>query len=223
MVLGSAFFEIYCSNWNIVLEVGSMDINGSLRSTCPSGVQYLGIDVEHGKSVDLVVQVGKPLPLRDNFADAIVSSSQFEHDDFFWETFVEFARVVRPGGFIYINAPSNGTYHRHPSDNWRFFPDCGQALARWARKQGHDIDLVESFIADKRKDIWNDFVAIFRVGPSNATLPDKRLSDIFPSRNVWKLGAVMPDRQSGNTEDIDLINSMKVQISALQNKESVSW
>lgn len=219
MAIGSAFFDVYCSNWKTVLELGSMNVNGSLRSACPSSVQYLGMDVEHGKSVDIVVKVGEPLPLRDDFADAIISSSQLEHDDFFWETFLEFARVVRPGGFIYIDAPSNGLYHRYPNDNWRFYPDCGHVLARWARKHGHNVELIESFVADKNKDVWNDFVAVFRVGPTEATLPDRALSDMFPSRNVWKLGAIAPERVSGEVEDISLINSLKKQVSALQTAQ----
>lgn len=219
MEIGSAFFDVYCSNWKIVLELGSMDVNGSLRASCPAGVQYLGMDVEHGKSVDLIVKVGEQLPLRSDIADAIISSSQLEHDDFFWETFLEFARVVRPGGFIYINAPSNGVYHRYPNDNWRFYPDCGHVLARWARKHGHDIVLVESFVADKKNDVWNDFVAIFRVGPTDVALPDKRLSDIFPSRNVWKFGAIAPDRVTRDVEDISLIKSLRKQVTALEEKQ----
>lgn len=222
MALGGAFFETYCSDWKTVLELGSMDVNGSLRTLCPPGVLYLGMDVQHGRSVDLVVKVGEPLPVRDDFADAILSSSQLEHDDFFWETFLEFVRVVRPGGFIYINAPSNGAYHRYPNDNWRFYPDCGHVLANWARKHGHDIDLVESFVADKEGDVWNDFVAVFRVGPSNKDLPIKRLSDMFRSRNIWRLGAEAPDRISGATEDMALMDALKREIAKLQGESAIA-
>jgi hypothetical protein len=44
------------------------------------------------------------------------------------------ARVVKSGGFIYLNAPSNGYVHNHPLDIWRFYPDAGIALEKWAKK-----------------------------------------------------------------------------------------
>lgn len=49
-------------------------------------------------------------------------------------TFLEYARVIKPGGMIYINAPSNGDYHRYPDDNWRFYPDCGRVLKNGLRR-----------------------------------------------------------------------------------------
>lgn len=202
MAIGTAFLSAYCKNWRTVVEIGSMDVNGSLRTACPEGVHYLGIDMEHGKSVDLVVRPGDPIPLRDEFCDAVISSSQLEHDDFFWETFLEFVRLVRPGGYVYINAPSAGPYHRYPNDNWRFYPDCGRALARWAVKKGHDVELIESFVAENRKDVWNDFVAVFRVGPESLELPTKLLHTMFPCRHIWKRGSSAPENMSADLVEV---------------------
>lgn len=73
-------------------------------------------------------------------------------------------RVLRPGGLIYLNSPSNGDFHRYPVDCWRFYPDSGVALQNWARRQGQNVTLVESFIGETMDGIYNDFVAVFVKG-----------------------------------------------------------
>jgi SAM-dependent methyltransferase len=207
MTIGDCFFKNYAEDyWKTIIEVGSMDVNGSLRAVAPSNVNYIGLDTDFGKSVDVKVSIGEPLPFRDNYADCLVSSSQLEHDEFFWMTFIEYARVIKPDGLIYINAPSNGDYHRYPNDNWRFYPDCGRVLAKWARRNGHDIQLIESFVANRENDIWNDFVAIFRKGGGERE-KGKFIADEISCRNVWKVGASCPERESAIVQDRELFSS----------------
>ena len=99
----------------------------------------------------------------------IIASSVFEHDPAFWWTFVEMCRLAKPGGYVYVSAPSNGTFHQFPLDHWRFYPDCGLALQEWARREGQNVELVESFLAERDGDIWNDFCFLF--GTSRASSP----------------------------------------------------
>ena len=130
---GRLFFELYWQpGFEVVIDLGSQDVNGSLRDHCPPGARYVGLDLEPGPGVDMVVEPGATLPFADASVDVVVSTSAFEHDVFFWETFLELTRVIRPGGFVYIDAPSNNDFHRHPLDCWRFYPDAGIALAKWA-------------------------------------------------------------------------------------------
>lgn len=212
MRVGKLFFELYATEqWRSVLDFGAFDVNGSLRSSCPKHVFYIGADIEFGRSVDIKLNINEPIPFRDNYVDCIISSSQMEHDDFFWLTFLEFVRVTNEGGFIYINAPSNGSYHRYPNDNWRFYPDCGHVLVRWAAKNGYTIELVESFTTNRAKDHWNDFVAIFVKG----TLKEKRasyISDSIECRNVWKWRAETVEKLSKSTEDMDIIKKLRTDV-----------
>jgi hypothetical protein len=60
--------------------------------------------------------------------------------------FIEIQRVLKPEGLFYLNAPSNGTYHRYPVDCWRFYPDSGVALSHWGQKNGYNTQLIESFV-----------------------------------------------------------------------------
>jgi SAM-dependent methyltransferase len=133
--IGSLAMNIYADlRTDSILEVGSQAINGSLREIALPTTRYFGIDIEEGEGVDLVIEQGEPLPVENDSFDLVIASSVFEHDPCFWMTFLEMCRATRDGGFIYINAPSNGVVHRYPQDNWRFYPDSGRALAEEARR-----------------------------------------------------------------------------------------
>src|ERR1700733_10341954 len=95
-MIGSKFLELYASGEKpVIVELGSYAVNGSLRPSCPSNGFYLGLDLEHGPSVDIVVSPRQPLPMRSDFADLVLSSSQLEHDPFFWQTFLELLRILK--------------------------------------------------------------------------------------------------------------------------------
>jgi SAM-dependent methyltransferase len=171
--VGEAFFRLYGKPGDRILDIGSMDVNGTLKPFIPKDADYIGCDIAEGPNVDRVVSRCRGslvLPWHKEF-DLVVSTSCFEHDDFFWETFVAMCDAAKPGGFIYINAPTNGPVHRHPVDCWRFYPDAGLALCKWAARFGHDARLIESFTRPTGREGWSDFIAVFGIdgadhGPS---------------------------------------------------------
>jgi SAM-dependent methyltransferase len=204
--IGGAFLDLYCKSIEAprVLEIGAMNVNGGLRDFSKPGWDFVGVDIEAGPGVDQVVDKDAPLPFDDDSFDIVVASSVLEHDPFFWETFCELARVCRPNGHIYLNVPSNGVFHRYPSDYWRLYPEAGAALARWAGRQGHDVVLVESFIAEREADHWNDFVGIFRMG-RDETPPERFLHETIACRNVLRLGVEGIVLESRDPEDVRLL------------------
>lgn len=159
------FYDKYCSQ-NIetktILDIGSMNVNGSLKPIFEKG-NYTGLDQQMGPNVDIIAS-SHNIPLQNNCIDIITCSSCFEHDDMFWVTFLELCRIVKPNGFIYINAPSNGPYHAYPVDNWRFYLDSWKALCKWGILNKHDISLVESYIDTELSSCnnWYDSVGIFQ-------------------------------------------------------------
>lgn len=144
-----------------VIEIGSQDVNGSLRSVCPEGFAYTGVDFVEGRGVDVVLQDPYALPFADASADIVLASSVFEHSEMFWLLFLEVMRIIKPAGLFYLNVPSNGDFHRWPVDCWRFYPDSGNALVTWARRNGMRPALIESYTSLQHDDQWNDFVAVF--------------------------------------------------------------
>ncbi len=162
--IGRAFFEMYAQEDSRILDVGSYDVNGTLRSVAPPGAAYTGIDLSAGPGVDIVLEDARRYPFPNDSFDLVVSTSCFEHDPMFWVSFLEMLRVLRPGGHLYINAPSNGGYHAYPRDNWRFYPDAGLSLQDWGRLMGQAVTLVESFIAPQLDAWFNDCVMVFAKG-----------------------------------------------------------
>lgn len=146
------FAEKYVKAGNKVLDVGSMDVNGTLKPIF-ADCDYVGMDIEAGANVD-VVQNPWVFPFDDNSFDVVVSSSCLEHDPKFWVTVKEMMRVSR--GYIYLNVPSAQKYHAYPVDCWRFLADSMQALADLS----DDWELVESYIDSQLP--WRDCVGIFK-------------------------------------------------------------
>jgi len=161
------FYDKYCNFLNqdsYVLDIGSYDVNGTLKPIFKNH-RYIGVDMIEGPNVN-IVSTNDNIPFKDNFFDIIVSSSCFEHDDFFWLTFLEMCRLVKSAGFIYIQAPSNGPYHAYPTDNWRFYLDSWKSLQKWAIKNNYNIELVEHYINKENIDtdpsLWEDSIGIYK-------------------------------------------------------------
>jgi SAM-dependent methyltransferase len=111
-----------------ILDLGSQDVNGSLRQVAPSASDYVGADFVEGRGVDVILTDPYALPFENESFDACVSSSVFEHSEMFWLVFLEVLPVLRPDGLLYLNLPSIGGFHRYPVDCWRFYP---MRDARW--------------------------------------------------------------------------------------------
>lgn len=206
--LGTKFFAVYAPPKAFILDVGALDINGSLKTCAPPDARYFGLDTEAGKGVDMVLDDLYSLPFKDGVFDLVVSSYAMQHDSMFWLSFLELGRVIKPGGYIYVNVPSNGWYHANPIDAWRCYPDAGLALQNWARRQGQDISLVESFVAPRQEVIWNDFVMIFARG--ELARPSGRVADQVPgTMNVRVAEAIDELRNTEvDPEDLRTINRL---------------
>ena len=173
-----------------ILEIGAMDVNGSLRIHTPQNAEWTGVDLEPGPGVDVVVEAGKPLPFQDDTFDLVLATSVLEHDPRFWETISEMARVANPNGLIYLNAPSGGVFHRYPLDHFRFYPDAGMAFLEIIRQQRPQAILRESFIANQDTAGFNDFVAVYALDG------DTDGEQIWPKEsvsNVWSNGEFLQE------------------------------
>lgn len=174
---GKLFFETYTKHLKkgTVIDIGAQDFNGSLKLVCPEHLTYIGVDLEPGKGVDIVLENPYKLPFDNDSVDIICSSSCFEHTEFFWESFLEVLRVLKPEGLFYLNAPSNGPFHQYPMDFWRFYPQSGISLVNWAKKNSYQPMLLESYISHQYFDCWNDFTAVFLKDDSKKNNYTKRI------------------------------------------------
>ena len=90
-----------------VLEIGSYDVNGTIRSLFATADKYVGVDLDHGPGVD-VVGFGHEFDDPDDSYDATISGECFEHDPYWRETFQNMARMTRPGGLVAFSCASRG-------------------------------------------------------------------------------------------------------------------
>jgi len=119
-----------------VLEVGSLNINGSIRvffNLC----DYLGIDVGPGPGVDLVCD-GQSLDSPDETYDTVGSCECFEHNPYWVETFRNMYRMTKPGGLVFMTCATtgraeHGTTRTSPHDSpltvgigWEYYKNLTQ-------------------------------------------------------------------------------------------------
>lgn len=113
-----------------VLEVGSRDINGSIRSYIESLKPeiYIGIDKKSGKDVDVTVDITKKF---NAHFEVVICLNTLEHIRD-WKTAINKMKgILRPNGLIYICVPTpKFHYHAYPFDWWRWYTGDIQTIFR---------------------------------------------------------------------------------------------
>lgn len=93
-----------------VLEVGSYNVNGSVREFFWGPLKYIGLDLAPGKDVDVVCN-GAEYKTEERF-DVVISTECFEHDRRWVETFNNMMQLVKRGGLIIFTCASHNR-HEH--------------------------------------------------------------------------------------------------------------
>jgi SAM-dependent methyltransferase len=178
------FFDTYSESFKNqslvkIVEIGSQNVNGTLRSVAPTAFEYVGVDFVEGDGVDIILDSPYSLPFKTDSVDIVLSSSCFEHSEMFWLVYLEILRILKPSGLFYLNVPSNGDFHSYPVDCWRFYPDSGNALVSWSKKMGFNSVLLESYTSNQNLEHWNDFVAVFLKDEGEISNFKSRIVDSF--------------------------------------------
>jgi len=214
---GELFFKAYGKGFPAeekptVIDIGSQDVNGSLRDVCPSTFHYIGLDFQQARGVDLVLGDPYQLPFESDSVDVAVSSSCFEHSEMFWLSFLEVLRVLKPHGLFYLNAPSAGGFHRYPVDCWRFYPDSGRALLKWGRKNNYACEALESFVQTGGD--WQDFVCVFL---KNVTYANRHPGRILDHKKDFENGMLLGSNEILNLQENSQSQRQLYAISELAN------
>lgn len=149
-----------------VVDIGSYDVNGSYRTLFGNPKwSYVGVDLESGPGVDVVLASPYTLPFASGSVDLVISGQAFEHVEYFWMSWLEMVRVLKPGGMIFLIAPSRGPEHRYPQDCWRFYPDGYRALAKYGNCKLIEVTTDWEPDPDPGSAAWGDTVGVFRKTP----------------------------------------------------------
>lgn len=87
----------------IILDLGC----GSKKIRKPGAI---GLDIKPSPDVDIISDLSKPLPLKDNIADEIHIYHVLEHLDDYVKTMEEIWRVAKPGVPVHVAVP----HYSHP-------------------------------------------------------------------------------------------------------------
>ncbi len=115
-----------------VLEVGSYDVNGSVRPTILAlePASYTGVDQSAGPGVDTVVSA---MDLVETFGarsfDVVISTEMLEHVEDWRPVVAEMVNVLTLDGLLVLTTRSPGfPYHPYPVDTWRYTLDGMQQI-----------------------------------------------------------------------------------------------
>lgn len=109
------FFNIVAENWrkipnhtsHRILEIGSYDVNGTVRQEFREAALYTGVDLIAGPGVD-VVSRGHELSSDLGQFDITIATEVFEHDKEWPLTLGKMFELTRPGGAVIVSCASTG-------------------------------------------------------------------------------------------------------------------
>lgn len=90
-----------------IVEIGSLDINGTVRGFFEEPAEYIGVDLGPGRGVDVVCEGQDYDGATDGF-DVAISVECFEHNPHWKETFANMFRMVRDEGLIVMTCATTG-------------------------------------------------------------------------------------------------------------------
>lgn len=117
-----------------VLDVGSLNINGTVRDFFTGG-SYVGVDLAEGAGVD-VVGFGESLDFADGSFDVCLSAECFEHNPEWVATFANMVRMC--SGLVMVSCATagraeHGTSRSHPGSSplsvqlWDYYRNLTEA------------------------------------------------------------------------------------------------
>lgn len=125
-----------------VLEVGSCDVNGSLRYIIEllGPAVYVGVDIVEGPGVDLVCASDNVVrQFGEESFDIVISTCVFEHIRDWKKAISNIKNICKQGGIILFIVPSNWPFHEYPYDFWRY----GKEDIKYIFSDCHVLELVE--------------------------------------------------------------------------------
>lgn len=129
-----------------VLEVGSLNINGSIRDFFTE-CQYIGLDLGEGQGVDLVCP-GQDYGEKAGRFDVVASCECMQHNPRWRETWINMLRLLKPDGLMLMTCATAGR-RQHSTEQFSndlspFKLSIGQNYYRNLLKEDFEAIIVHS-------------------------------------------------------------------------------
>lgn len=145
-----------------ILEVGSYDVNGSVRPIIEAKKpnKYIGVDLAAGPRVDQVIPCHR---LIEEFGvakfDLVISTEMLEHVRNWIYTWTALVDMVHDGGRLIVTTRSPGfPYHPYPIDVWRYTVNNMQNILQKSNMTGtviSDPEMAGVFVDASKPNKWN--------------------------------------------------------------------
>jgi hypothetical protein len=128
-----------------VLEIGSRDINGSVRPLFAKAASYTGIDIAPGPGVDIQADGATFVARVDEAPDLVVCLETLEHTDQASDIVLNAAAMLRPGGRLLITCATDpraphSSVDGGPLRSGEFYRNVPpQHLIRWVEHAGLQV------------------------------------------------------------------------------------
>jgi SAM-dependent methyltransferase len=185
-----------------VLEVGSYDVNGSLRSNLKGfdPASYVGVDITEGPGVDEVCNAGDLVKRfgRDRF-DLVVSTEMLEHVRDWRVVISNLKNVLKPGGILLVTTRSKGFgYHLWPFDFWRY--------------EGNDMKILFS-------DMSVEVVEPDPLAPGIFVKARKPTDFVEHDLSAYQLYSIIKQRRCTDVDDMDLrLNKLRRRLASVPRR-----
>ncbi len=137
-----------------VLEVGSQNINGSVRIHFTNNIEYIGVDWVAGKDVDIVC-LAHEMKFDHQF-DTIISSNTLEHDPYWRKSLRVMVSYLKPTGMMFLSwgGPHTSVHRLECSPLGKFHPKSMKIIQDYLEKLG--LTIVECISSE-------DFLKLYAV------------------------------------------------------------
>jgi ubiquinone/menaquinone biosynthesis C-methylase UbiE len=135
-----------------ILEVGSRNVTGGASKRFFSQANYVGFDFYEGENVDVVGDAHKLSSyFGDQRFDLIMSSAVFEHFHMPWIVAHEIQKLLRIGGYVFVETHFSFGTHERP---WNFFQFSDMGL-RALFNSGLGFELVDSGMSNPMNGVFS--------------------------------------------------------------------
>lgn len=142
-----------------VLEVGSLNVNGSFRELF-TDCDYTGIDIVAGKDVDIVCK-GHEFESAQKFG-VVCSGECFEHDEYWPKTLDKMYDLLEKGGLFFFTCASDGRAEhgtkRTGGSIWgtnpNYYQNINEAMVRTVWNPEEMFDDFEFIYNPESKDLY---------------------------------------------------------------------
>jgi SAM-dependent methyltransferase len=131
------------------------------RAHLPASVGYIGVDRSAKAHVRALADISA-LPFADGSFDGVICTEMLSQSKRPWQLVAELARVLRPGGRLYLTAPFDWHFFDEPYDYFRFTTYGVRALLEDA---GFSVEVIDpvggvfsafggKLLEDVVQDVW---------------------------------------------------------------------